>query len=158
VLSGKDLAEEFGRNVRIIKAQTDGLSHADSLLQTPYNINCLNWVLGHIVVGRDRVLTRLGRLPLLQKPEADRYRQGSEPITEDGPGVLPLERLIELLEEGQRQIGETLEQLSEEGLSKKLDEGRSLHDSLRFSCFHDTYHTGQTDLLRQVAGANDEVL
>jgi uncharacterized damage-inducible protein DinB len=71
---------------------------------------------------------------------------------------LPLERLIELLEEGQRQIGETLEQLSEEGLSKKLDEGRSLHDSLRFSCFHDTYHTGQTDLLRQVAGANDEVL
>lgn len=24
--------------------------------------------------------------------------------------------------------------------------------------FHDTYHTGQTDLLRQVAGTNDKVI
>ena len=38
------------------------------------------------------------------------------------------------------------------------DDGRSLHESLRFIYFHDTYHTGQTDLLRQVAGTEDKII
>jgi len=158
MLSGKELAEDFDRNVRIIRAQTDGLSHRDSLLQTPYNINCLNWVVGHIVVGRDLVLGRLGRIRLLEEAEADRYRRESDPVTEDGLGVVPLERLMEILEEGQQQMGEALEGLSEKDLSGQLDDGRSLGESLRFTYFHDTYHTGQTDLLRQVAGTNDKII
>lgn len=158
MLSGKELADEFDRNLRIIKAQTDGLSHADSLVQAPYNINCLNWVVGHIVVGRDLVLRRLGLVSLLEEGEAERYRAESDPIIEDGPGVVPLERLIGFLEEGQRQIDEALAKIPDEDLSGELDDGRSLHDSLRSTCFHDTYHTGQTDLLRQVAGANDKII
>ena len=158
MLSGKELAEDFDRNVRVIKAQADGLNHADSLLQTPYNINCLNWVVGHIVVGRDLVLGRLGLVPLLEEAEADCYRRESDPITEDGTGVVPLERLMELLEEGQRQIGEALKVLSDEDLSREVDDGRTLHESLRFAHFHDTYHTGQTELLRQVAGTNDKII
>jgi len=111
-------------------------------------------VVGHILVGRDQVPARLGPVPLPEDAEADRYRRESDPITKDGPGVVPLERRVALLEEGQRKIGEALGELTREELSRELDDGRSLHDSLRSTCFHDTYHTGQTELLRQMAGTN----
>lgn len=29
---------------------------------------------------------------------------------------------------------------------------------LHFDYFHDTYHTGQTEILRQVAGTDDQVI
>ena len=35
------LDEAYGVNLRLIKLQTEGLSHSDSLVQTPYNINSL---------------------------------------------------------------------------------------------------------------------
>lgn len=40
------LAGDYALNVRLIKMQTTELTHADSLMQTPYNINCLNWLWG----------------------------------------------------------------------------------------------------------------
>jgi hypothetical protein len=54
------------------------LSHADSLIQTPYNINCLNWVLGYIAVGRDSVLRLVCEEPLLSGAEANRYKTDSQ--------------------------------------------------------------------------------
>jgi hypothetical protein len=58
--------------------QTAGLSHDDSLIQTPYNINYLNWVLGHIAVGRDSVLRLVCEEPLLNEAEANRYKTDSQ--------------------------------------------------------------------------------
>ena len=52
MITPQKLIDGFGLNLRLIKLQTEGLSHADSLIQTPYNINCLNWVVGHITVNR----------------------------------------------------------------------------------------------------------
>ncbi len=48
--------------------------------------------------------------------------------------------------------------MSDEDLSRELEDGRRLHDSLRFIYFHDIYHTGQTDPLRQVAGTHDKII
>jgi hypothetical protein len=45
MITAKDLIGASERNLGIIKAQTEGLSHADSLLQLPFRGNCLNWVL-----------------------------------------------------------------------------------------------------------------
>ena len=88
---GKLLADAFQRNTWIIERQANGLSHADSLVQTTYNINCLNWVLGHIANSRDDLLELLGRERMMDEDDAAQYKRESEPITEDGPGVLPLE-------------------------------------------------------------------
>jgi uncharacterized damage-inducible protein DinB len=161
MITKDQLAEGYALNLRIIKLQTAGLSHADSLIQTPYNINCLNWVLGHIVVGRDRVLRLIGAEPLLNEVETERYKTDSDPITEDGPEIINLERLLEILSTGQERIEVGFSQLSDTQLSELIEVGeRQVPLAVRLLgfYFHDTYHTGQTDLLRQIAGTNDKII
>ena len=154
------LAKAYARNLRIIEAQTAGLSHQDSLVQAPYNINCLNWVLGHLADGRDQVLAMLGEAPALGE-ESARYRRESDPVTGDGPGVIPLERLLAVLKEGQERIAAALFALPDEALGEEQPVGErrlTLEERLHFAYFHDTYHTGQTELLRGVAGKSDQVI
>jgi uncharacterized damage-inducible protein DinB len=161
MIDASHLAKAFGRNTSILGMQVAGLSHEDSLIQTPYNINCLNWTLGHILVYRDRALTIAGGQPQFPGGELDRYKRESEPITEDGPGVLSLDRLAAAIEASQEAINEALGNLSDESFSaEQVIDGRTVTvaQRLHFDYFHDTYHTGQTEILRQVAGTNDQVI
>lgn len=48
----KKLAPFFERIHWIIKQQTKGLAHDDSLRQRPFRANTMNWVLGHGLHGR----------------------------------------------------------------------------------------------------------
>jgi hypothetical protein len=160
-MDGRYLAEGFDRNQRIILAQTDKMTHAESLAQSPYRINCMNWVLGHIADGRDNLLELLGRYRVMDEADAVRYRRESDPITEDGPDVLPLEELLHLLHEAQQELSATLAAMTPEQFAEEKEwMGRTapLASWAHFFYFHDTYHTGQTDLLRQVAGKNDKVI
>ncbi len=161
MITNEQLHDGFALNLRLIKMQTKGLSHADSLVHTPYNINCLNWVLGHIAASRDRVLRLIGSEPLLNQSETTRYQTDSEPIIEDGPQVIKLERMLEILTTGQARIEAALAELSEADLLAEVPVGERsmpLGSRLFGFYFHDTYHTGQTDLLRQIAGANDKIV
>ncbi len=161
MITNEQLMDGFSLNNRLIKLQTAGLSHADSMIQTPYNINCMNWVLGHIAVNRDNLMRLIGAEPLLSETETLRYKSESDPIAEDGSDVLQLERLLEILVTGQTRIETALDTLSEADLSEEIQVGERmmpLGTRLHGFYFHDTYHTGQTDLLRQIAGANDKVI
>ena len=82
-----DLTSEFGRNVDIIKAQTQGLTHADTLLQLPFRGNCMNWVLGHMADSRNNLLQFLQHKPILNEAELKRYGNGSEPVCGDGDDI-----------------------------------------------------------------------
>ena len=161
MITNKQLIDGFSLNIRLIKLQTDGLNHADSLVQTAYKINCMNWVLGHIAVNRDSVIRLIGAEPLLREEATKRYTTESNPITEDGPDVLQLDKLLEVLSTGQSRIEPALDTLSEADLLGEIQVGKrimQLGTRLFDFYFHDTYHTGQTDLLRQVAGASDKVV
>lgn len=78
MITKDQLAEGYALNLRLIEMQTAGLSHTVSLIQTPNNINCLNWVLGHIAVGRDSVLRMVGEGHLLSEAETNRYKTDSQ--------------------------------------------------------------------------------
>ena len=161
MITNQQLIDGFSLNTRLIQLQTDGLSHADSLVQTPYKINCMNWVLGHIAVNRDNVLRLIGRQVLLSEEQRLRYKTESEAIVEDGPDVLQLEKLIEILSTGQLRLEEAIKELSEMDLLEQIQVGDGmmlLGTRLYGFYFHDTYHTGQTELLRQIAGADDKVV
>lgn len=161
MITNKQLIDGFSLNIRLIKLQTDGLNHADSLVQTPYKINCMNWVLGHIAVNRDSVMRLIGAAPLLSEETTKRYKTESDAIIEDGSDVLQLDKLLEVLSTGQSRIEAALDTLSEAELLGEIQVGErmmQLGTRLYGFYFHDTYHTGQTDLLRQVAGANDKVV
>lgn len=155
------LVRAFARNVAIVQMQAEGLSHLDSLVQTPYRVNCFNWVVGHLVASRDDVLAEIGASKVWTEETEGRYRRESEPITEDGPGVLPFSVLMDGLAETQRRIEQSVGALTEQQMAVEImtgDKPVSLASRLRFYYFHDTYHTGQTEILRQFAGKNDTII
>ncbi len=154
------LAEAFARNVSIAQMQAKGLTHEDSLRQLPFRGNCLNWVLGHMLTNRDNILAWLGEEPVGGE-RALRYRRESEPITGDGGDVLPLDELLSLLAASQAQLTGALSRATEEDLEREIVLGtRSspLRNRIFFLYFHDTYHVGQTELLRQLTGVDDKVI
>ena len=156
------LARDFERNTWIVMAHTEGLSHEDSLIQTGFRINCLNWTLGHILDGRGRVLETLGKDRIVSAEATERYRRESEPVLSDGPGILPLSGLLTALQETQAAITAALGVLDVAAMAEEIESGdgeeTSLGASLHFDYFHDTYHTGQTELLRQVTGVGDQII
>ncbi|MFC2037838.1 DinB family protein [Chloroflexota bacterium] len=156
----ESLIQSFGITHHLIILQLDGLSHADSLLQPPFRGNCLNWVLGHILVGRNQVLNLLGDPPIWGEGEQQRYETGSAPITGEDP-ALPLVRLLADLDQSQQQISAALEQTSPEDLGAVVQfrgSERPLGQAIAGLHWHETYHTGQLELLRQLAGTNDAII
>jgi len=160
MIKPSSLVRAYERNTKIIEMQADGLSHADSLIQTDYNINCLNWTIGHIVGYRDASLDLLG-VPPVMGAAADRYARESDPIVADGPGVLPLVELVALVRRSQEQLAEAVAAMALDDFLEERSSGdrtSTLGSMMFFNYFHDTYHTGQTELLRQVAGKDDSII
>jgi hypothetical protein len=156
------LSDFFERNLEIIKMQTDNISHQDSLIQLPFRSNCLNWVVGHVLTNRCNILRQLGSEDVLPEVDLFHYERESEPIQGEVDGVLPLEDLISYLEETQGQLtsalaGETEQSLQEPAPYRDHAE-KPLAYWLLFLYFHDCYHVGQTEILRQAAGKDDKIL
>jgi len=161
MLNKEQLIDGFALNLSLIQRQCDGLQHEDSLLQPPFRGNCLNWVLGHILVGRDRVLRLLGEEPTLSPEEKDRYETNSEPITLDSEENLGLTDLLARLQTAQERISTGLQRATPDDLAKAIDIETptvTIGKKIFGLYFHDTYHTGQTELLRQLAGTNDKIV
>ena len=157
----EDLLEAFARNLKTIQQQTEGLSHEQCLLQPPFRGNCMNWVLGHIADTRNSLLKALGEKPIMTEKESARYKYGSEPVCADGEGVIKLERLLSMLQHSQERIAVALPRLTPQDLAKMVKDHRgevTLGQRLFFLYFHETYHTGQTELLRQLAGTDDKII
>lgn len=162
MLTIQNLAAAYGRNLEIIKMQTAGLSHQDSLIQLPFRANCLNWVVGHILANRCNILALLGGKDLRPALNLDHYERESEPILGAGVGVLALSEMLAHLETSQSLLEEALAQETEESLQRPAPY-RDRPEApvafwLFFLYFHDSYHVGQTEILRQAAGANDKII
>ena len=161
MITTNQLTKAFERNKRIVQMQTNGLSQADSLLKMPFRANCLNWVVEHILANRDTILKSIGEEPLLSDGEINIYNRDSEPVIAEGAGVIHLERMLELLSHGQERIAAGLADLDIEAYSRDVKVGNqkiTLGERLFFLYFHETYHVGQTEFLRQLAGKDDKVI
>ncbi len=157
IVAAPRLAEAFAWNVRILRRQVDGLTHADSLLQPAVRGNCLNWVLGHIATHRDDILEALGQGRIHDEATKARYHHGSAPILADGEGVLPLDTLLAAIETAQERIAAALGRVTVEDLAEDAptSEPTPVGEEVFFLYWHDTYHVGQTEYLRQLAGTDD---
>lgn len=152
-------------NQWLINKQLEGLSHEDTLLDLPFRGNRMNWVVGHIAEHRDWMLRAVDCTTLMPAKEAMLYRRGSDPLTDDSP-VVPLETLINYLSQAKTCIISRLESADEDFLNEKPTTGilmESQRDRTRFQrlsglLWHETYHMGQLELLRQLAGTDDAIL
>ena len=160
MINSQDLSNAFARNANIIKMQTEGLTQEDSLRQLLAHGNCLNWVLGHIAVNRDSVLETLGEPPEMGS-NGVRYKRGSDPLKQADEGTLTLEELLDWLDRSQERIANTLSKMDEAALAREYTSGNqktTLGQRAFFLYFHETYHVGQTELFRQLAGKDDKII
>ena len=129
------------------------------VLQPQPRGNCFNWVLGHIVENRDKALKMFGETAVLTEEEAALYCRGSEPIT-DGDTAVPFARLLADFNDQHACIVAGLGQAEESQFDEIVNEknGFSFGDRLAFLHWHETYHVGQLEFLRQLAGTDDAII
>lgn len=152
----ESLIQSYATNHWLINTIIEGLTTADSLVQPPYDGNCMNWVLGHILSGRHTALKLVGATPVWSQEEVDRYKTGSGPIV-TADQALPLEKLISDLDLTQERITAALVEKSQADLMEEAETNRGLKpitQHLHGLHWHETYHTGQLELLRDLAKAN----
>lgn len=129
---------------------TEGLTHEDSIAQPPFQGNSFNWVLGHILVGRDRVLGLLAKAPVLTAAQQELYETGSQALT--GDTAVALDSLIAALEKSFQQIKQGLQAATDADLTAIYDQEKqqTIAERITSQHWHETYHLGQLELLRQV--------
>jgi uncharacterized damage-inducible protein DinB len=141
---------------RIIKSKTEGLTHADSMKQLPFPGNCMNWNLGHLLVYRMQYLGVIDGVSQADAAEFALYGGGSEPLT-DSRKAIPLPTLLARLDAASDQIVAALQAMAPEKLAElyDADNGTTVDDRLSFYLvFHESYHAGQLELLRELALAD----
>ena len=161
MITATDLIGALERNLDIVKCQAQGLTHADSLLQLPFRGNCMNWVLGHIAATRNTMLQFLGEEAVLSEAHVKRYGYGSEPVCGDTGDILALEQLLTVLEQSQKAITASLQKITAEALTREVQSflgTTTLGQLVFFLYWHESYHTGQAEALRQLAGKDDKVI
>ncbi len=154
------LLDDFERTTWLIEKQAEGLTHGDSVLQLPFRGNCFNWVVGHILESRHRILEILGEeASWLSPEERARYGRGSEPIT-TAAKALPFERLLEAVRQSHDRIANALQARPAGYFEEIIDpeRQRTRADRLAWFHWHETYHTGQLEILRQLAGTDDAII
>ncbi len=152
---GKRLTESFQTTYWLIGRFAEGLTFEDSIAQPPFKANTFNWVLGHILVSRDGALSLLDQAPLLNPAEISLYETGSIPVNVET--AVSLKRLLQILDASQTALVGALEVVSSEALAEIFDDQKkqSVGDMLSGLHWHETYHVGQLEILRQVSGERE---
>jgi hypothetical protein len=163
VIDAQYLIMPLERNFGVIQKQINGLTHKDSLLQLPFRGNCLNWVLGHITQSRNKMLDLVNEPLVWTAEEVVRYERNSEPVT-TGEDALRFEKITADLDTIHQRLVARLTRMTPDELSvrgKEVIKGTppwSIAEYLNFLIWHETYHVGQTEILRQLTGVNDKVI
>lgn len=154
-MNSEFLATLFGLNIQVLKINTQGLTHEQSLIQPKPAGNCLNWILGHIAVTRDQALGLLGEKPGWSDSDKALYIRGSKPMTDAGK-ALPMEKLMADIERSQVTLLSALMRQTPETLAANDGQG-SLAEKIAMLHFHEAYHTGQVGLMRRLLGKDGAI-
>jgi len=153
-MSTEMLANQLQLTDYILKRNLEGLTHADSVKQ-PVAGNNLNWVVGHIVRTRNNVLGLVGAEPLYPREQFDAYEV--EALT-DTSKAIQFEELLDKFDTLQKPLVDGVRKLTPEVLAQPApfspsnNPNETIGSLLSAVVFHESYHIGQTGLLRRLAG------
>ena len=110
-------------------------------------------------MNRNNALQMLGEKPTLNTHQSQVYQRGSDPILIQESAV-PLSNLLKALRESQEILLVHLAEISDESLAILWDQGEeiSIGERLIFLQWHEAYHIGQLEILRQLAGKDDSII
>lgn len=161
MITKKEFIQMFSSENEILLQQTAGITHADSLLQPPVGGNCMNWVMGHLVVNLVDILHTLGVEAQPALPELAHYAYGSDPIHSESPGVIQLQTLIDDYAHLTTLVCDQLNKMKDVDFDEEIDfwQGKRRRGYVVFFYyFHNTYHLGQLEQLRNLAGKTGKVI
>ena len=72
---------------RLIRHFAGDSTHEESAWQLPFEHNCLNWIVGHMVANRSHVLEAVGIEHGWQDEIRARYHQDTPPVTAADDGI-----------------------------------------------------------------------
>jgi len=143
------LAGTFAANTWLLERLTGGVRDSESLLSPAANINCMNWVLGHIISGRHKALALLGVVDFWDGSRMETYQTGSSKLHEQR--AIGFGELLRELERSQSALDEALRSASAASLAevRETDRGeKPVHEHVDGLAWHETFHVGQVDLLK----------
>jgi len=161
MITKDDYAKMLSGEHEIMLNQTDGLTHEDSLIQPQPGGNCLNWVMGHLVENLVEILNILGGDLPPDLPDLSHYGYGSEPIHGDEAGVINLQVLMNAYGRLTKGITDRLDRMMESDFDEEIDfwQGQARRGYVAFFYFfHHSYHLGQLEQLRNLAGRTEKVI
>lgn len=149
--------QQAGMTHQVVRANVEGITQEESLIQPQPGGNCLNWVVGHLLCIYGKALLMLGQEPVMAEDALKRYDRGSAPLV-DPADALDIRELMTAWDETAQRIDAGLAGLTPEVLDRPAPHSPSgnpnetVRSLLATIFFHQAYHAGQTGTLRRIAG------
>ena len=155
-MDAESIRQMLALATRAMAANLEGFTHDDALAQPAGGGNCVNWIVGHVVVHRNHMLRALGEEPVWGADADARYDRGSPPVT-GSDGALPLETLLEALRSSRERLLAALDAGGDERLAAVPDAAGGsatgpVGRRLALLMVHEGYHVGQVATLRRLSG------
>jgi len=128
---------------KALSLNIENITNEESVIFPETGGNCMNWMLGHILDYRNRMLSILNQEPIWSKETIVCYKRGTNAASEKD-NFLQWQQLLNYLSHTQTLILKTLK----EAEINEPDKIKSFAQLLA----HESYHTGQIGLLRRVLG------
>lgn len=146
----QEVLDKYNFHNHVMHSFIDGISHKESVLQLPFEHNCMNWILGHIVTNRSHVLETAGAKHDWREDVRALYHTETSPITPDGPSI-EFETLVKYLDESVLILESALSDVSEEWLEENHSNYRG--EKTRYAHmtsfhWHESFHLGQLEILK----------
>lgn len=135
----------FKESYSNIIAYTSQIKHADSLLSPIEGVNCVHWIVGHIVVSRCNFSMLLDVPSIWDWPTCKLFIPGSTP-TKEAPEKINYQTLLADLDRTQSQLMAALDRATTADL-ETVKNNQTIGDHLIEYAVHESFHAGQLELL-----------
>ena len=142
---------------RVFQANTEGISHEDSLRSPGEAGNNINWIAGHLITAYDSLLETLGQERVWSDERLELYKRGSESLGESSAAE-DFSEICAAFSEAHRRLMAGLHGLPSERLAEPApyspgnNPQETLGSLLQVTAFHQAYHVGQLGLARRLVG------
>jgi uncharacterized damage-inducible protein DinB len=142
---------------QVVRLNVDGVTQEQSLIQPRPAGNCINWVVGHLAAIYERVLPLLERGDGSKAEALERYARGAPPLV-DAAEAMEIGALMAAFDGATERFDAGLAALSPEALDQAApfspsgNPKETVRSLLTVVLFHQGYHSGQTGILRRIAG------
>lgn len=154
------IAAQYRFNYYVVNTNLQGITDEEARRRPQPGGNPLNWILGHIIMVRQALLTKLGSQPLLSAESTKAYGRGSKPDSEL-PARLP--DLVAAYERSQEEMDALLARIGENELAGPAPfhplgtPEASLSTLLQKAVCHEAYHAGQLGIGRRLVGKSGAI-